>query len=286
MSGECHCSTYSRNIGWVSAPEQARFRRGRVAIAGLGGVGGSHLLTLTRLGVGKFYIADFDHFEVQNFNRQVGATISTLGQAKVEVLARMARDINPELEIRAFPEGVTAENLDAFLDGVDVYVDGLDFFAVEARRMVFAACHARGIPALTAAPLGMGVALLYFDPMGMSFEEYFRLEGQPRQEQLARFIAGLSPAMLQRGYLVEPSAVNFAEERGPSTAMACELCAGVMGTEVLKILLKRGPMRAAPWGYQFDAYRQKLVRTWRPFGNANPLQRLLLRIIRSKLGGG
>jgi hypothetical protein len=130
------------------------------------------------------------------------------------------------------------------------------------------------------------VALLYFDPKGMSFEQYFRLEGQPRQEQLARFIAGLSPAMLQRGYLVEPSAVNFAEERGPSTAMACELCAGVMGTEVLKILLKRGPMRAAPWGYQFDAYRQKLVRTWRPFGNANPLQRLLLRIIRSKLGGG
>jgi molybdopterin/thiamine biosynthesis adenylyltransferase len=278
-------TAFLRNVGWLTPHEQHTLGSSRLAIAGLGGVGGPHVLTLCRLGVGKFYIADFDHFEIQNFNRQVGATVSTLGQPKIEVLARMARDINPELEIRTFPEGVTAETLDAFLHGVDVYVDGLDFFAVEARRMVFAACHARGIPALTAAPLGMGVALLYFDPKGMSFEEYFRLEGQPRQEQLARFIAGLSPAMLQRGYLVEPSAVNFAEERGPSTAMACELCAGVMGTEVLKILLKRGPMRAAPWGYQFDAYRQKLVRTWRPFGNANPLQRLLLRIIRGKLGG-
>jgi hypothetical protein len=90
----------------------------------------------------------------------------------------------------------------------------------------------------------------------MSFEQYFRLEGQPRPEQLARFIAGLSPAMLQRNYLVVPEAVNFSEERGPSTAMGCELCAGVLGTEVLKILLKRGPLRAAPWGVHYDAYRQ------------------------------
>jgi len=274
---------FSRNIGWLTIEEQAVLRRSRAAIAGLGGVGGPHLLTLARLGVGKFNIADFDTFELQNFNRQVGATTSTRGLPKTEVMSRMARDINPELEVTAFPEGVTAGNVDEFLRDVDVYVDGLDFFAVEARRTVFAACQARGIPALTAAPLGMGVALLYFAPGGMSFEDYFRLEGQPRGEQLARFIAGLSPAMLQRKYLVEPAAVNFREERGPSTAMACDLCAGVMGTEVLKVLLRRGAMRPAPWGLQYDAYLQRFARTWRPFGNANPLQRLMLLLIRRKL---
>ena len=271
---------FSRNIGWLTTAEQQRLRQARIAIAGLGGVGGAHLLTLARLGVGKFYIADFDRFELQNFNRQVGATLSTLGQPKTEVLARMARDINPELELRLFADGVQPANIDAFLDGVDLYVDGIDFFALDARRMLFAACHARRIPAVTVAPLGMGAALLYFKPGGMSFEDYFRLEGQPRQEQLARFIAGLSPRMVQRGYLVEPSAVNFHEMRGPSTDMACQLCAGVMGTEVLKILLKRGPTRAAPWALQYDAYQQKLAYTWRPFGNAHPLQRLLLRFIR------
>jgi molybdopterin/thiamine biosynthesis adenylyltransferase len=280
-----YLAAFSRNVGWVTAHEQSKLRLSRVAIAGLGGVGGSHLLTLARLGVGKFNIADFDHFELQNFNRQVGATISNLGHAKAEVLCRMATDINPELEVQVFRGGVTADNVDAFLDGVDVYVDGLDFFAVDARRMVFSACRTRGIPALTAAPLGMGVALLYFDPKRMSFEEYFRLNGQAREEQLARFIVGLSPAMLQRNYLAVPSAVNFSEERGPSTGMACELCAGVMGTEVLKILLQRGPMRAVPWGLHYDAYRQKLTRTWRPMGNANPFQRLLLVLIRRKLQG-
>lgn len=276
---------FSRNLGWILGAEQSAIRQARVAIAGLGGVGGAHLLTLSRLGVGKFSIADFDRFELQNFNRQAGATMSNLGRPKVEVLARMALDINPDLQLRQFSEGVTQENLDAFLRDVDVYVDGLDFFAVDARRMVFAGCRERSIPAVTAAPLGMGVALLYFARGGMGFEEYFRLDGCSREEQLARFIAGLSPAMLQRNYLKDPATVNFAEERGPSTTIACELCAGVTGAEVLKILLKRGPLKAAPWGLQFDAYRRKMTSTWRPFGNAHPLQRLLLRAIRGKLRG-
>lgn len=280
-----YSSAFSRNLGWVTAAEQTTLRRARIAIAGLGGVGGAHLLTLCRLGVAQFNIADFDHFEVHNFNRQAGASMPFLGQPKVEVLSRLARDVNPEADLRPFDQGVTPQNVDDFLRDVDLYVDGIDFFAIEARRMVFAACRERGIPALTAAPLGMGVSLLYFDPKGMSFEDYFRLDGHGTQEQYARFIAGLSPAMLQRNYLVAPEAVNFSEKRGPSTMMACDLCAGVMGTAALKVLLGRGPLKAAPWAMQFDAYQQKLSFTWRPFGNANPLQQLLLMLIRSKLKG-
>ena len=274
---------FSRNIGWLTADEQQRLRGAKVAIAGLGGVGGAHLLTLARLGVGRFAIADFDSFGVHNLNRQAGAFMSTVGQPKLAVMARMARDINPELEIDGFDEGVTAANVDGFLKGVDVYVDGIDFFAMPARELVFAACHRLGIPALTAAPLGMGVGLLYFSPEGMSFEDYFRLAGLDEQEKYVRFIAGLSPMMLQRHYLAVPEAVNFGRRSGPSTVMACELCAGLMGTSVLKVLLGRGRLRAAPWALQFDAFRHQLAQTWRPFGNANPLQRLLMALIRSRL---
>jgi molybdopterin/thiamine biosynthesis adenylyltransferase len=279
-----YSAAFSRNLGWVTAAEQARLRRARIAVAGLGGGGGAHLLTLSRLGVQQFNIADFDRFEVHNFNRQAGAMMSTVGQPKVDVLARMARDINPEGDIRCFPEGVTPGNIDEFLRDVDLYVDGIDFFAMAARRLLFATCRARGIPVLTAAPLGMGVALLYFSPTGMSFEDYFRLEGHDEQEQYARFIAGLSPAMLQRNYLVAPEAVNFAERRGPSTMMAIDLCAGMLATEALKVLLGRGRLRPAPWVMQFDAYRHRLRFTWRPFGNAHPMQWLLLKFIRPRLG--
>lgn len=274
---------FARNIGWVTSGEQVVLRAKRVAIAGLGGVGGSHLLTLTRLGIGAFHIADFDRFELANFNRQTGATLASLGQQKITVLTGMARDINPELDLRLFSDGLHSGNVDDFLAGVDLYLDGLDFFAVEARRCVFAACARLGIPAVTAAPLGMGVAMLNFLPGKMSFEEYFRLDGQTEEEQLLRFLLGLSPAMLQRGYLVEPGAVNFLQHRGPSTPMACDLCAGVAATEVLKILLARGTVRSAPQGLQFDAYRGRLAHTYRPGGNRHPLQRLGLAIARRQL---
>lgn len=274
---------FSRNIGWTTPDEQMLLRNKRVAIAGLGGVGGTHLLTLSRLGISKFNIADFDRFELQNFNRQAGATMSSIGQEKVKVLTTMAHEINPESEILSFPDGVNPENIERFLEGVDIYVDSIDFFALETRRQLFAECSRRGIPAVTAAPLGMGVGFLYFKPGGMTFEEYFRLEGYSRHEQLIRFLAGLAPRVLQRTYLAEPDAVDMFAERGPSTVMACEMCAGITGTEVLKILLGRGKTRPAPEGMQFDAYRQKLAFTWRPFGNANPLQQLMLWLIKQQL---
>lgn len=275
---------FSRNIGWLTRLEQEQLRHKRVAIAGLGGVGGIHLLTLCRLGIGQFHLADFDTFDTANFNRQAGATLSTLGQNKLEVMIRQARDINPELDVVGFANGVTPDNLDAFLDGVDLYIDGLDFFAFEIRQQVFAACAAKGIPAVTAAPLGMGAAVLNFLPGGMSFDDYFRLENGPEAELPLRFLMGLAPARLQMGYLVDPSMVDLKNRKGPSTIMACQLCAGIAATEALKILLRRGPVRAAPKGYHFDAYRNKLALTWRPGGNRNPWQRLLIALAKRKLG--
>lgn len=274
---------FSRNIGWVTRLEQELLRKKRVAIAGMGGVGGIHLLTLARLGIGAFNISDLDIFELVNFNRQAGALMSTLERPKAETLARMAKDINPELDIRIFPEGITPDNVEAFLAGADLYVDGMDFFAFEAREAIFATCHRMKIPATTAGPLGMSAALLNFLPGGMSFEEYFCWEGQPEEEKSVRFLLGLSPARLQFPYLADPTAVNLAERRGPSTGMACQLCAGMAATEALKILLGRGKVLSAPWGMQFDAYRNRFVTTWRPGGNRNLLQRVALMIARKRL---
>jgi len=284
MQSFIYKEAFSRNIGWLTHQEQDQLRHKRVAIAGLGGVGGVHLLTLCRLGIGKFHLADFDNFDLANFNRQAGATVSTLGLSKLEVMLQQARDINPELDITGFPEGVTEDTLDAFLDGVDLYIDGLDFFAFEARQKVFAACAAIGIPAVTAAPLGMGTAVLNFLPGGMNFNDYFRLDDGPEAEKPLRFLLGLAPARLQMSYLVDPSTVDLASRKGPSTIMACQLCAGVAATEALKILLGRGSVRAAPKGYHFDAYRNRLALTWRPGGNRNPFQRVLIALAKRKLG--
>jgi molybdopterin/thiamine biosynthesis adenylyltransferase len=279
-----YLTAFSRNIGWLTEVEQASLRSKRIAIAGMGGVGGFHLLTLARLGVGKFNIADLDIFEVANFNRQAGASMSSLGQPKVDVLAGMARDINPECELGVYPQGVNASNLDDFFRDVDLYVDGLDFFAFDARERVFAYCAEHGIPAVTVAPLGISGALLNFLPGGMTFEDYFQVAGRPELEKAVRFLVGLAPALLHRHYLADKTRVNLKERRGPSTVMACQLCAGIAASEALKILLNRGKVWAAPHGIQFDGYRNKLAHTWRPGGNRNPINRVAIAIARWQLG--
>jgi molybdopterin/thiamine biosynthesis adenylyltransferase len=277
-------TAFSRNIGWITEQEQSILRSKRIAIAGMGGVGGFHLLTLARLGVGKFNIADLDTFEVANFNRQAGASMSSLGQPKVDVLARMARDINPECDLAIYPQGVHANNLDDFFRDVDLYVDGLDFFAFEAREQVFAYCAKHCIPAITVAPLGVSGALLNFLPGSMSFEDYFQVAGRPELEKAVRFLVGLAPALLHRHYLADKTRVNLKERRGPSTIMACQLCAGIAASEALKILLKRGKVWAAPHGIQFDGYRNKLAHTWRPGGNQNLINRVAIAIAKRQLG--
>lgn len=276
-------TAFSRNIGWVTGDEQQVLRGKRIAIAGMGGVGGVHLMTLARLGISQFHIADFDNFDVANINRQAGAMVSTLGRPKAQVLAEMARDVNPEMQIRIFDQGVGRDTLADFLSGVDLYIDGLDFFAFDAREMTFAACARQGIPAVTAAPLGMGTAVLSFMPGGMSFEDYFGWQGQGEQEKALRFLIGLAPAMLHASYLADPSRVDLEGRRGPSTMMACQLCAGVAATEALKILLGRGGVVQAPHALQFDAYRGRMSRTWRPGGHRHPLLRLMRAVARRRL---
>jgi len=274
---------FSRNIGWVTPLEQQTLRNKRIAIAGAGGVGGEHLITMARLGIGKFNISDFDEFEVHNFNRQAGAFLSTLNQPKSEVMERIAKDINPELKINSFNQGINETNVDEFLKDVDLYIDSLDFFALDARKLVFKKCEDKKIPVVTAAPIGMGVAFLCFMPGKMSFEEYFRFGQLSRQEQLVRFLVGLSPSMLQRSYLVMPESADFNQEKGPSLPMAVKLCAGLVGSYALKILLGRGKVLSAPHGLHFDVYKNKFKKTYLPFGNNGLTQQLKISIARKIL---
>jgi hypothetical protein len=286
-SGFAYVDAFDRNLGWFTDREQESLRGKTVAIAGMGGVGGVHLLTLARLGIANFHIADLDSFELPNFNRQVGAMMSTLDQPKVEVLAKMAKDINPECRIAEFPGGVSVQNLDDFLKGVDLFIDGFDFFVLDIRRKTFARCRELGIPAVTAAPVGMGVAFLLFSKDGMTFEDYFRFEGRSELRQYIHFLMGLAPSGMHRAYLVDPTRLDIARRKAPSTIIGVELCAAHTAAQVAKILLGRGEVKPAPFHYHFDSYLNKFQAGRRP-GNNGLLQRLkgdtVEKMLRKQLG--
>ncbi len=270
---------FARNLGLVSQSEQQRLRNSRVAIAGMGGVGGVHAVTLARLGIGKFHIADRDEFEVANFNRQAGATTETLGHNKAQTMADQIRQINPDSQVNVWRDFVTQANIGEFLDGCDIVLDGIDFFSIDARRLLFAEARRRGLWVVTAGPIGAGTAWLVFDPQGMSFDDYFDLrDDQSEHEKLAAFAVGLTPRATHLKYL-DLSEVDLSAARGPSLGLACQLASGIAAAEVLKILLGRGSIRPAPWYHQFDTYRLKYRTGKLRLGNRSPWQKLKRNVI-------
>lgn len=99
-----------------------------VAIFGLGGVGGYALEGLVRSGVGEFVLIDFDTINESNLNRQILATIDTVGSLKTDVAESRAKMINPNVIIHKISEFVSAENISSILQAYDVdyIVDAID----------------------------------------------------------------------------------------------------------------------------------------------------------------
>ena len=266
-------AAFSRNIGILTVEEQQRLAHSTVAIAGLGGVGGSALILLARMGVGRFRLADFDRFEEVNINRQYGSSTTTIGEPKVDVLAREVRSINPAVEVTLFPEGFTAQNGDDVLKGADVVVDAVDFYAIESHLGVHAAARRHGLYAVMGSAVGFSACLQVFDPKGMTIEEYCDIRDgmQPLEKQL-RYACSIVPELLHINYFDvsrSESNTDFMKNTGPSLSVACSLAASLVASEVALILLKRRPPRCIPYTFQFDPYTWRYAQTYVEGGMRN-----------------
>jgi molybdopterin/thiamine biosynthesis adenylyltransferase len=274
---------FERNRGLISEREQEKLSNSLVVIAGCGGVGGLHAHTCARLGIGRFRIADSDKFTLANINRQIGATIHTIGKSKAEVTAEMIRSINPEAVVEILERNISDENVAGFVSGADLVIDGVDFFALSARRQLFAAAWQAEIPALTAAPLGFSATLHVFAKGGMSFDNYFDLrDDQEPFDQVVRFFVGLAPQGLHLSYM-DLSSVDISSGRGPSSILGSQMAASLAGGEAIKILLNRSALLLAPRYLQVDCYRQILRKRRLRGGNRNWFQRLKRAIMTRRL---
>jgi molybdopterin/thiamine biosynthesis adenylyltransferase len=275
---------FSRNIRLLTLAEQEKLRLSKIAIPGMGGVGGVHLTTLLRTGVGQFHISDLDEFELANMNRQYGSKIKNLDQPKVDSMVEEAAEINPFANITTFPKGISEDNIDDFLDGVDIVVDGMDAFNIYIRRLIFNKAHEKGIPVITAGPIGFSAATLIFMPgRGLSFDEYFDIRDEmDEEEQLLRFFIGLMPKATHLKY-VEIDENLLKSRRGPSLGLACQQCAATAATEVIRIILGKKGIKAAPHYFQYDLLTRNFVKGYMPLGNKNPLQKLKLKISLKRL---
>ena len=152
MSGFCYDGMTVRNRGFVMADEQARLRAAKILIPGVGGMGGAAFMALVRAGVGRFAIADIDRFELSNLNRQLFATLDTIGEDKAAAARAGALRINPEVEIELLGAEWTAA-LDRLIPESDVIVNGMDDAAAGVHLYRRAQAHGRTVIDAYASPL-------------------------------------------------------------------------------------------------------------------------------------
>ena len=181
---------FSRTELLLGSDAMARLQRAKVAVFGVGGVGGYCVEALARSGIGSLHLYDDDTVSLSNLNRQIAALHSTVGLPKVQVMADRVRDINPACNVQAFRMFYLPENADQVdLSQYDYVIDCID--TVAAKLELAARCTALQVPIISA--MGSGNKL---DPSSFTVTDISKTEGCPlarvmRKELRRRGIAHL-----------------------------------------------------------------------------------------------
>lgn len=231
----------SRNLYKITAQEQERLSSAKLGVVGLS-VGQSVAVTLAmERSFGTIKLADFDRLDLSNLNR-LRAGVVDLGLPKVVLVAREIAEIDPYLNIELFPEGITTENLNIFIDDLDVLIDECDSLPMKIAMRKRA--RSRGIPVvMDTSDRGM-IDIERFDldknkPLfhGLVDEsELDHIDEQQRLSILFRLVGGqtISPDLAISFFELNQSIGTW-----PQLASAVALGGGLATSAVRQILLNK-----------------------------------------------
>jgi len=214
---------YLRNFKTLDCAAQRRLLEARVALVGLGGLGGPVLEGLARLGFGRIDAVDHDVFEPSNLNRQLLATESALGSAKaVAAKARLA-DVNPSVELCVRQARLGPDDFADFFRGADVAVDALGGMADRPAALRGAALA--GVPLVTGSVAGATAMAATVLPGWSGPASLFNPSGGASGPCAEDVLGCLAPAIHVAAGLMLAEAVRLALGRtprlgGPSGRMA------------------------------------------------------------------
>jgi molybdopterin/thiamine biosynthesis adenylyltransferase len=241
---ESYDQIFNRNIGNLTRADQKQLKETSVAFAGVGGVGGTALVNIARMGVGEVKIADPETFAHTDINRQQGATIETVGRKKVDVLASQVQAINPNIKVTAYDDGLYEGNVNDFIAGSSIVIDGLEFFCMAIRKKLFDRARNLGIHVLSSPIFGFGTSLAVFSPTGPTFEDCF---GPVPDELDLDYTINYGRSFFPKfpGYIDIVSYFEAMKENRPipSFSTSCALSGALTAAEAIFILLhKRDPI--------------------------------------------
>ncbi len=190
-------SIHSRSAWLLGEDGMDRLARCRVAVVGLGGVGGMAAEALARGGIGHLLLVDADRVAPSNINRQIVALHSTIGRHKTAVMQERLADINPALRVDAHPVFVPAQGTGGLLDGCDYVLDAID--TVPSKIGLILECKSKDIPILSC--MGAGNRL---QPARFVVADLFATATDPLCRTMRRQLRGAGVDRLTVVYSPEP----------------------------------------------------------------------------------
>lgn len=182
-------SIYTRTEMMLGRAGVERLRNARVAVFGVGGVGGFAVEALARAGVGSLTLIDSDKVNVTNRNRQIIATVSTEGKYKCDAAKERIADINPDCTVTACNLFYSKENADEFdLTRFDYVIDAID--SVQSKVLLIKEAHLAGTPIISSMGAGnkldptrftvSDISKTHTDPLAKAVRTALRREGIDR----------------------------------------------------------------------------------------------------------
>lgn len=231
--------SFSRTELLLGTEAMKRLKHARVAVFGIGGVGGYVVEALVRSGIGEIDIIDSDRVSVSNINRQIIATTKTVGRYKVDVMKERILDINPDCRVNAYPCFYLPDTKDDFDFGVyDYVVDAVD--TVTAKIQLVMEAKEKNVPIISSMGAGNKLNPGDFEVADISKTSVCPLAKVMRRELKKRGVCHLKVVYSREKPLAPALCREETDKRTTpgSTAFVPPAVGLMIASEVIKDLIK------------------------------------------------
>jgi len=203
---------YCRNLKTITPLEQKLLGKSRVAVIGLGGLGGGVIEMLARIGVGSLFLMDADSFDTSNLNRQILSTEALVGSSKAEAAEQRVKAINSTIAVTACHKFLDNNNIDEIVKNRDLVIDCLD--SIDTRFLLEKGCKRAGVPMVSAAIAGTLGQVMTIFPEDRGLELIYGKEDSKRAEGAENEMGNLSFCALFVAALQASEGVKVLINRG------------------------------------------------------------------------
>jgi len=210
-------------------------KNAKISIAGLGGVGGLTFLMLVRSGIENFKIAENDIFDIADFNRQILANNKNIGKPKLDEYVEFAENINPEIKIEVFENGIDVDNISEFMYDSELLIRVIDYqIKPPVKLLIEDLISEMKIPMFQAMTIWTSAILHNYKPGGCTPSRFVYL--------FEKNLEVLNPLIFTGTYShMSPKKLLTMRESYPASSLcvSANMASTLLATEVLRYLLSQ-----------------------------------------------